>query len=89
MGGTDRRRVAHRRYTAIHGDAEPRPSIGVIAAPGGGRVLVSSRDLSVGALGCGYFRVNGYAVGSARGLLGNVLLSAAARNAASPAGDTE
>ena len=88
-GGTDRRRVEHRRYTAIHGDAEPRPSIGVIALPGGGRVLVSSRDLSVGALGCGYFRVNGYAVGSARGLLGNVLLSAAARKAASPAGDAE
>ena len=62
-GGTDRRRVEHRRYTAIHGDAEPRPSIGVIAPPSGGRVLVSSRDLSLGALGCGYFRVNGYAVG--------------------------
>lgn len=76
-GGTDCRRVEHRRYTAIHGDAEPRPSIGVIAPPGGGRVLVSARDLSVGALGCGYFRVNGYATASARGLLGNVLLSAA------------
>jgi len=92
-GGTDRRRVEHRRYTAIYGDAEPRPSIGVIAAPSGaprrGRVLVSARDLSLGALGCGYFRVNGYATASARGLMGNVLLSAAAAGADPPAGGAE
>lgn len=75
-GGADCRQVQHRRYTAIHGDAAPGPSIGVIDGAGGGRVLVSARDLSVGALGCGYFQINGYAVESARGLLGNVLLSA-------------
>ncbi len=77
VGGADCRVVHHRRYTVIHGDAEPRPSLGVMALAGGGRVLVSSRDLSVGALGCGYFLINGYATASARGLLGNVLLSAA------------
>ena len=83
-GGVDCRQVRHRRYTDFYGDAEPRPSIGVIATPTGGRVLISSRDLSVGALGCGYFQINGYATTSARGLMGNMLLSAV-----SPAGGAE
>ncbi len=76
-GGLDVRKVMHRRYTAIYGDTPPAPSVGCIRMPEGGRVLVLSRDVSVGALGCGYFQINGYATKSARGLLGNMLLSAA------------
>ena len=58
-GGLDVRKVMHRRYTAIYGDTPPAPVVGCIRMPEGGRVLVLSRDVSVGRWVAGIFKSMG------------------------------
>ncbi|CAN0491390.1 unnamed protein product, partial [Laminaria digitata] len=79
-GGADASRVEYRAYAQLQGAPGDRANLAAIylddpavsqARPA---VILSSRDLSVGAVGTRYFKVNGYAPDSARKLLGNVIL---------------
>ena len=73
-GGTDVTRVTYRSYTQLQGSPGTGPSLAAIFVGERPAVIISARDLSVGALGSRHYRVNGYAPDSARDLLSNLLL---------------
>ena len=73
-GGVDAGRVLYRGYAQLQGSPGDRPNLAAIFVGDRPAVILSSRDLSVGAVGAGYFKVNGYAPDSARRLLGNIIL---------------
>lgn len=73
-GGADVSRVAYRAYAQLQGAPGDRPNLAAIYVGDRPAVILSPRDLSVGALGTRYFKVNGYAPESARKLLGNIVL---------------
>ncbi|MEM1028104.1 MAG: DUF4159 domain-containing protein [Planctomycetota bacterium] len=73
-GGTDATRVTYRSYTQLKGSPGTGPSLAAIFVGERPAVIISARDLSIGALGSRHYRVNGYAPDSARDLLSNLLL---------------
>lgn len=73
-GGADASRVAYRGFSQLMGAPGDRPNLAAIYLNDRPAVILSPRDLSLGALGSRYYRVNGYQTESARALLGNVLL---------------
>lgn len=76
-GGVDAKRVTYRSYTQTQGSPGDGPSLAAIYIDGRPAVVLSPRDLSLGALGSRHYRINGYTPASARALLGNLILWAA------------
>lgn len=75
--GADATRVTYRSYTQLQGSPGTGPSLAAIFVGERPAVIVSPRDLSLGAIGSRHYQVNGYAPGSARALLSNIFLWAA------------
>jgi len=76
-GGIDAGKIEYRGYTVLQGGAGDQPILGAIDVAGRPAIILSPRDLSLGALGSRYYKINGYQPASARALLGNILLWAA------------
>ncbi len=72
--GWDMRHVGYRRFSTLHRGPVDSPRLLSIRVNGRDAVFVSHEDLSMGALGVGYWGIDGYDKNSARGLLGNILL---------------
>ncbi|MEM7625635.1 MAG: DUF4159 domain-containing protein [Planctomycetota bacterium] len=78
-GAVDASRVEYRAFAQLQGAPGDRPNLAALYVGERSAVILSPRDLSVGAVGTRYFKVNGYAPDSARKLLGNVVLWAKQR----------
>jgi hypothetical protein len=78
-----------RAYSQLQGEAGDTPLLAAIEIDGRPAVILSPRDLSLGAIGSRYYRVNGYTPDSARRLLGNLLLLARQAGEADPAATSE
>jgi hypothetical protein len=76
-GGFDIRRVSYRRFSTLNRGPVDSPRLLSIKVDGRDAVIASHEDLSLGVLGARRWGVDGYDVGSARGLLANILLYAA------------
>lgn len=80
-GGIDAKRVTYRSYTQTQGAPGDGPSLAAIYLNDRPAVILSPRDLSLGALGSRHYQINGYTPASARALLGNLILWAAQHGA--------
>jgi hypothetical protein len=80
-GGVDAGTARYRAYSQLTGDPGDRPSLGALTVNDRPAVVISTRDLSLGALGSRHYRINGYEPATARALLGNLLLWAAGSEA--------
>lgn len=76
-GAVDATKVRYRMYSVIIGSPQDRPSLAALYVDDRAAVIISPRDLSLGALGSRAYEINGYRPESARNLLHNILLHSA------------
>jgi len=76
VAGKSVSRVNYRRFSVIHMEIGQRPRLSAINHDGRAAVIVSSEDLSLGALGVRHWGINGYQTESARQILTNIILAA-------------
>ncbi len=76
-GAMDCSRVRYRMFSVIADTPRDHPHLAAIYLGDRPAIILSPRDLSLGALGVRHYQVNGYHPDSARDLLANILLFAA------------
>jgi len=69
-------RVNYRRFSVINMEIGRSPRLSAINHDGRAAVIVTSEDLSLGALGVRHWGINGYQTESARQILTNIILAA-------------
>ncbi len=69
-------KVNYRRFSVINMEIGTRQRLNAISQDGRAAVIISSEDLSLGALGVRHWGINGYQTESARQILTNIILSA-------------
>ena len=69
-------KLTYRKFSVINMGAGSRPRLGAITVDGRAAVIVSSEDVSLGALGVRHWGINGYHTDSARQILTNIILAA-------------